>query len=78
MTRGGKRKNAGRPPRPDGRTWRSVKVPLTDAEFLSVKAMLPDERRVALMAAMRDLSPNKRREILLKIGQLSGWADGVK
>lgn len=47
---GGKRPNSGRKPgRPDGRRWRSVKMALTDAEFATIKAIPPEDRRRILL-----------------------------
>lgn len=50
MPRGGAREGAGRPPRPDGRESRLVRVALTDAEYEQlIKPMTPDQRRRAMV-----------------------------
>jgi len=50
-THGGRRPGAGRKPRTDGRTWRIIKLPLTDTELELIKSLPPDKRRRVLLRA---------------------------
>ena len=52
--RGGARPGAGRKARTDDRVLRLMKVALTDEEHIEVLALTTDERRDALLTALRE------------------------
>jgi hypothetical protein len=52
-THGGARPGAGRPPRDDDRAGRLVRIWLTDDEHTAVLTLSTDERREALLKAVR-------------------------
>ena len=54
MPKGGARPGAGRKARTDDRVLRLMKVALTDQEHIEVLALTTDERREALLAALRE------------------------
>lgn len=55
-THGGKRPGAGRKPRKDSRHGRLVRIWLTDQEHIDVLTLSTDERREALLQAVKNRS----------------------